>query len=159
MEVVPFQTSNILYMWCMNAPWTHFQIELSNNGISENIAKCATDSTSFSKRCQWEQMRQSVLGCSGCTLWPFCILYLSRLIYSIKAQIALTCQSVIHIKTKTLDLLHGQTSVDKHSGRGKQCVVKQCRTAVNIACCHIQHTSKSKQTGLICCCTFFIFQI
>lgn len=29
---------------------------------------------------------------------------------------ALTCQSVIHIKTKALDLLHGQTSVDKHSG-------------------------------------------
>lgn len=31
-------------------------------------------------------------------------------------QSALTCQSVIHIKTKALDLLHGQTSVDKHSG-------------------------------------------
>lgn len=31
---------------------------------------------------------------------------------------ALTCQSVIHIKTKTLNLLHGQTAVDKHSWGG-----------------------------------------
>lgn len=36
----------------------------------------------------------------------------------VNTQTPLTCQSVIHIKTKALDLLHGQTSVDKHSGGG-----------------------------------------
>lgn len=41
-------------------------------------------------------------------------------------QTALTCQRVIHVKPKALDLLHGQASIDKHSGKGEQCWVKQC---------------------------------
>lgn len=46
-----------------------------------------------------------------------------------KAQTVPTCQSVIHIKTKTLDLLHGQASVDKYSGEWEQCTVIQCFNA------------------------------
>lgn len=39
---------------------------------------------------------------------------------------ALTRQSVIHIKTKTLDLLHGQTSVDEHSGGDNSTLSVSC---------------------------------
>ena len=34
--------------------------------------------------------------------------------------ISLTCQSVIHIKAKAFDLLHGQASVDKNSKREQE---------------------------------------
>lgn len=49
-----------------------------------------------------------------------------------KAQSALTCQSVIHIKTKTLDLLHGQAPVDKHPETGEQGTVKHCTLEVKL---------------------------
>lgn len=32
----------------------------------------------------------------------------------------LTCQSVIHVEAKALNLLHGQASVDKDSGANKR---------------------------------------
>lgn len=34
--------------------------------------------------------------------------------------VSLTCQSVVHIKAKTFDLLHGQTSVYKHPVEGRE---------------------------------------
>lgn len=73
--------------------------------------------------------------CMHCMMCPFSTPHLFSIctdllwfdsILATKAQTVLTCQSVIHIKTKTLDLLHGQAPVDKHPETGEQGVVKHC---------------------------------
>lgn len=54
------------------------------------------------------------------SLWEYGICgHVTAVLSSVsQAGHALTCQSVIHVETKALDLLHGQAAVDKHPAGG-----------------------------------------